>query len=218
MNAPNYISLVRVLLVPVIVVLMLVNSNHLIVINDYHLSVTWLIAGIFFIIASFSDFLDGWLARRNNQVTTFGKFFDSIADKFLTSAVLIVMSYVQILPIWITLILILRDFLMDALRQILASQNVVLAANWYGKWKTASLMLGLTILFFVSYQNFNGNFNGSDFYDQYGLIHQLILVPTYFATFLSVYSAGVYVYLNYHYLLNDSKKNLKESKKNKKKK
>ncbi|MGL5268832.1 MAG: CDP-diacylglycerol--glycerol-3-phosphate 3-phosphatidyltransferase [Spiroplasma sp.] len=219
MNVANSISLVRILLVPIIVILMLVNWNDIvIVINNYHLAISWLIAGIFFIIAALSDFLDGYLARKMNQVTTFGKFFDSIADKFLTSAILIVMSYKQILPIWITLILILRDFLIDALRQILASKHVIMTANWYGKWKAASLMVGLTLLFFINYQSFKGNSSGNGLYDQYGLIHQLILIPTYFAIFLSVYSAGVYFYLNSHYFFNDSKNDLKKTKKNNKKK
>lgn len=204
MNLPNAISLVRIILVPVIIVLMLINWSQALVINNYHLTIAWLIAGVLFIVASLSDFLDGYLARRLNKVTTFGKFFDAIADKFLTSAVLIVMSYVSIVPIWITLVLILRDFLMDALRQILATKNVVLAANWYGKWKTAFQMIGLTILFFVSYQSFNGNASGMGRYDQYGLINQLLLIPMYIATLLSLYSAIVYLAMNYKYLITKS--------------
>lgn len=212
MNLPNTISLIRIILVPIIVVLMLVNWNQTLIINNYHLTIAWLIAGVLFIVAILSDFLDGYLARKLNKVTTFGKFFDSIADKFLTSAVLIVMSYMKIMPIWITLILILRDFLMDALRQILATKNVVLAANWYGKWKTAFQMIGLTILFFVNYQSFKGSASGTGFYDQYGLINQLLLIPIYIATLLSIYSAGVYFYLNYHYfvLKNNHKKMTKK--------
>lgn len=218
MNLPNSISLVRILLIPVILVLMLVNWDQAIVAGDYQIQIAWLLAGIFFIIAAFSDYLDGYLARKLNQVTTFGKFFDSIADKLLTSGVLIVMSYFAIVPIWITLILILRDFLMDALRQILASKQIVLAANWYGKWKTALQMFGLTILFFVSYKNFAGSSSGNDLYDQYGVINQVLLIPMYLATILSIYSAGIYFYLNYHYLLDNSNKTKKAKKPKKMKK
>lgn len=204
MNLPNAISLVRIILVPVIIVLMLINWNQGFVLNNYHLTIAWLIAGVLFIVAALSDFLDGYIARKFNKVTTFGKFFDAIADKFLTNAVLIVMSYVGIMPIWITLVLILRDFLMDALRQILATKNVVLAANWYGKWKTAFQMIGLAILFFVNYQSFNGSVSGTGHYDQYGLINQLLLIPIYIATLLSLYSAIVYLSLNYKYLVTKS--------------
>lgn len=217
MNLPNSISLVRIILIPVILVLMLINWDQAIVSGDYHLQIAWLLAGIFFIVAALSDYLDGYLARKLKQVTTFGKFFDAIADKLLTSSVLIVMSYFEIVPIWITLILILRDFLIDALRQILASKQVILAANWYGKWKAAFQMFGLAILFFIGYKNFNGSASGNDLYDQYGVINQLLLIPLYIATILSLYSAGVYFYLNYPYLLNDQKSfRTKKAKKSKK--
>lgn len=212
MNLPNMISLVRIILVPVIVVLMLINWDQALVTGDYHLTIAWLIAGVLFVVASLSDFLDGYLARKLNKVTTFGKFFDAIADKFLTNAVLIVMSYVGIMPIWITLILILRDFLMDALRQILATKKIVLAANWYGKWKTAFLMIGIAALFFVNYQSFNGSASGSGRYDQYGLINQLILIPTYLATILSLYSAMVYLSTNYKHLMTNSAQKPKSAK------
>ena len=203
MNVPNGISLLRILFVPVIIILMLVNiSNHSIIVNgNYHLSITQLIAGILFIIASVSDFLDGYLARKLNQITIFGKFFDAIADKFLTNSVLIVMSYQAIIPIWITLILVLRDFLIDAVRQILASKQIIMSANWYGKWKAAFQMLGLTILFFVSCKNFNASNADVKMYGQYGLINQLLLIPIYIATLLSIYSAIVYIQLNYKFLL-----------------
>lgn len=202
MNLPNTISLIRVLLVPIIIVLMLVNSSYqVILINNYHLSITWLIVGILFIGASISDFLDGYLARKLNQVTTFGKFFDAIADKFLTNSVLIVMSYQNIIPIWITLILVLRDFLIDAVRQILASKQIIMSANWYGKWKAAFQMIGLTILFFISYQNFSGINGGWNKYDQWGWINQILFIPIYIATILSIYSAIVYISLNYKALL-----------------
>ncbi|MDQ7982782.1 MAG: CDP-diacylglycerol--glycerol-3-phosphate 3-phosphatidyltransferase [Spiroplasma sp.] len=206
MNLPNMISLFRIIFVPIILILMLINWDQAIIINNFHLTIAWLIAGVLFIIAALSDLLDGYLARKQNKVTTFGKFFDSIADKLLTNGVLIAMSYVGVMPIWITLILVLRDFLIDALRQILATKNVVMDANWYGKWKAGIQMLGLTILFFVNYQSFNGSSTGSGCYDQYGLINQLILIPTYLATILSIYSAGVYFSLNYKYLIEKTPK------------
>lgn len=219
MNLPNSISLVRILLIPIILILMLVNWDQAIVSSNYHLQVAWLLAGIFFVVAVLSDYLDGYLARKLKQVTTFGKFFDSIADKLLTNSVLIVMSYYHVVPIWITLILIMRDFLIDALRQILASRQVIMAANWYGKWKAAFQMFGMSLLFFVSYQNFGGSPNGNGTYDQYGYINQIIFIPMYITTILSLYSAGVYFYLNYSHLM-DSQSNkpvkIKKSKKAKK--
>ncbi|MBE4703930.1 CDP-diacylglycerol--glycerol-3-phosphate 3-phosphatidyltransferase [Spiroplasma platyhelix] len=218
MNLPNSISLVRILLIPIILVLMLVNWDQSIISGSYELPVAWLLAGIFFVIAAVSDYIDGYLARKLNQVTTFGKFFDSIADKLLTNSVLIVMSYLEIVPIWLTLILVMRDFLIDALRQILASKQVIMEANWYGKWKAAFQMFGLTLLFFVSYQHFNGSATGNALYDQYGVVNQVVLIPMYLTLALSLYSAGVYFYLNYHYLLSGEAKKSTKVKKTKKSK
>lgn len=219
MNLPNSISLVRILLIPIILILMLVNWDQAIISSNYQLQVAWLLAGIFFVVAVLSDYLDGYLARKLKQVTTFGKFFDSIADKLLTNSVLIVMSYFEIVPIWMTLVLIMRDFLIDALRQILASRQVIMEANWYGKWKAAFQMVGMSILFFVSYKNFGGSTTGNGMYDQYGYINQLIFIPMYLTTILSLYSAGVYFYLNYPHLMdNQSNKPVKVKKSKKAKK
>lgn len=198
MNVPNIISLIRLILVPVIVVLMIIapindNFYHFwtasIDINNYSLPVSWLVAAILFIIAAISDFIDGWWARKFHQVTTFGKFFDSIADKLLINGVLIVMACATIIPIWMAIILVLRDFIIDVVRQILATKGTIMAADKYGKIKAAVQMLGITILFFVNWR-FLGNNN------QYGLINQLVMIPMYVATILSIFSAYHYINLN----------------------
>ncbi|WP_425381641.1 CDP-diacylglycerol--glycerol-3-phosphate 3-phosphatidyltransferase [Spiroplasma endosymbiont of Polydrusus pterygomalis] len=203
---PNIITTIRLILVPIIIILMIIspinndNFYHLstisITINNYTLPVSWLIAAIFFIIATISDFIDGWWARKFNQVTIFGKFFDSIADKLLTNGVLIVMACATIIPIWMAVILVLRDFIIDVVRQILASKGVIMAADKYGKIKAAVEMLGIIILFFINWQFLNGNVNGHDSNDQYGLINQLVMIPMYIATILSIYSAYHYINLN----------------------
>lgn len=205
MNTPNIISLIRLLLVPIIVFLMIIvpitpNFYELwiikIKINNYQLPVSWLIAGILFIIASFSDFIDGWWARKFNQVTTFGKLFDSIADKLLINAVLIVMACATIIPVWMVITLVLRDFIIDVVRQMLAAKGTIMSANNYGRVKAATQMLGLTMLFFVNFQFFDGSATGHNLYDQYGLINQLAMIPMYIATILSIYSAYKYINLN----------------------
>lgn len=206
MNIPNSISLFRLLLVPVIVFLMIiapVNSdsfyhlwNGTINIKNYQLPISWLIAGILFIIASLSDFIDGWWARKFNQVTVFGKFFDSIADKLLTNGVIIVMACATIIPIWMVIILVLRDFIIDVVRQILASKDIIMAADNYGRVKAAVQMMGVAILFFVNFRFLNGSSNGNAINDQYGIINQLLLLPMYISTILSIFSAYNYIHLN----------------------
>ncbi|WDA54566.1 MAG: CDP-diacylglycerol--glycerol-3-phosphate 3-phosphatidyltransferase [Spiroplasma endosymbiont of Drosophila atripex] len=209
MNVPNIISLIRLILVPIIVSLMIIgpidndNFYHLwitsININSYSLPISWLIAAILFIIAAISDFIDGWWARKFNQVTTFGKFFDSIADKLLTNGVLIVMACGTIIPVWMVVILVLRDFIIDVVRQILATKGTVMAADKYGRIKAAVQMLGITILFFINWRFLKGSVNGHSNNDQYGLINQLVMIPMYVATILSIFSA-------YNYISSNSKK------------
>lgn len=205
MNIPNLISLFRLLLVPVIVFLMIIAPvsenfyylwNGAINIENYRLPISWLIAGILFIIASISDFIDGWWARKFNQVTVFGKFFDSIADKLLTNSVIIVMACATIIPIWMTVILVLRDFIIDVVRQILAAKGIIMAADNFGRVKAVVQMIGITILFFVNFRFLNGNISGTSINDQYGIINQLVLLPMYIATILSIFSAYNYIHIN----------------------
>ncbi|AHI53226.1 CDP-diacylglycerol--glycerol-3-phosphate 3-phosphatidyltransferase [Spiroplasma culicicola] len=208
MNWANRITMIRIILIPVIVTLMLLyNFNGAapffnvftaaIEVGNYHLPYTYLIAGILFIIASLTDMLDGYIARKYNQVTTFGKFFDSIADKLLTNGVLVIFAAAGIVPVWMAVVLICRDFLIDVVRQILATATVVMAANQLGRFRAAFEMLGLTILFFVGFRMFDGGlFGGTGTYDEYGWINQVIMIPMYIATVLSILAAINYIWLN----------------------
>ncbi|QEH62226.1 CDP-diacylglycerol-glycerol-3-phosphate 3-phosphatidyltransferase [Spiroplasma chinense] len=215
MNWANRITMVRIMLIPVIVVLMILFSfggnttlfnvfDTTIDFKQYSLPVTYLIAGILFVIACLTDALDGYVARHYNQVTTFGKFFDSIADKLLTNAVLIVFAVAGIIPVWMVVILICRDFIIDVVRQILATETVVMSANKLGKYRAASEMIGMTILFFAGFRMFGGQTNASGFWDEYGIVNQLIMIPMYLTTILSIVSAFNYIYLNRKVLLDTS--------------
>ncbi|AAT76019.1 phosphatidylglycerophosphate synthase [Mesoplasma florum L1] len=186
LNLPNWLTLIRLLLVPVVVMLVISNicdwDKSFIIGTDtstFHITLTMLLAGIVFIVASFTDFLDGYLARKNNQVTEFGKFFDPIADKLLVNATLILFaSSISIIPVWVTLVLILRDIFVDFIRMILSSKNITLSAGIFGKLKTVFQMIGLSILFFFS--SFTLNIEVWQ--------EQLILIPMYIAVAFSLYS------------------------------
>ncbi|AVN64716.1 MULTISPECIES: CDP-diacylglycerol--glycerol-3-phosphate 3-phosphatidyltransferase [Mesoplasma] len=186
LNLPNWLTLIRLLLVPVVVMLVISNicywdKSYIIgtCASTFHITLTMLLAGIVFIVASFTDFLDGYLARKNNQVTEFGKFFDPIADKLLVNATLILFaSSISIIPVWVTLVLILRDIFVDFIRMILSSKNITLSAGIFGKLKTVFQMIGLSILFFFS----------SFTLDIEVWQEQLILIPMYIAVAFSLYS------------------------------
>ncbi|ATZ21907.1 CDP-diacylglycerol--glycerol-3-phosphate 3-phosphatidyltransferase [Mesoplasma tabanidae] len=187
LNLPNILTFIRLLLVPVVIILVMANilkwDKNFIVGNDnssFNITITMLLAGIVFMIASFTDFLDGYLARKNNQVTDFGKFFDPIADKLLVNATLILFaSNIAIIPVWITLILILRDIFVDFIRMILSSKNITLSAGIFGKLKTIFQMIGLSLLFFIS------SYTISDIKIWQ---EQLVLIPMYIAVAFSMYS------------------------------
>lgn len=147
------------------------------------ISLQYIVAGIIFVIASITDFVDGYLARKNNQVTDLGKMLDAIADKILVNSVLIILAYKGMLPIIVPVVTVLRDTFVDAIKMQAASKGKVVAAIKSGKLKTATLMIGTTLAFFYNLPFELIPINVSDF---------LLLI----ATVLSVVSGIQYYLLN----------------------
>jgi CDP-diacylglycerol--glycerol-3-phosphate 3-phosphatidyltransferase len=150
MNLPNKITTFRMICVVIIDFILLFpwkncGINMPLVFN--YISLEYFISAILFLIASFSDFLDGYLARKYNLVTTYGKFMDPIADKLLVDTVVIIMAVKapHLVPPVVAVIMIARDLLVDALRQVAVTKGVVLAANIWGKLKTVIQMVALTL-------------------------------------------------------------------------
>lgn len=137
MNLPNKLTILRVILIPFFVFFMLA---------PYFEGYGNYIAVAIFIIASFTDFLDGYLARRDNLVTNFGKFMDPLADKLLVCAALICLIETGQLPAWIVVIIISREFIISGFRLIASDNGVVIAASYWGKFKTVSQMLMVIVL------------------------------------------------------------------------
>ncbi|MFA6800697.1 MAG: CDP-diacylglycerol--glycerol-3-phosphate 3-phosphatidyltransferase [Acholeplasmataceae bacterium] len=149
MTTANKITIIRFIMIPIMLVVIYVNSLKA-DIGFLGLSIGSFIFAILFVFASLTDFLDGYIARKYNQITTFGKFLDPIADKVL---VLLAMLYLMILdpsrvPLWAVMIVIMREFVVTSIRLIAVDQGKVIAASPYGKIKTASTMLALIILLF----------------------------------------------------------------------
>ena len=139
MNLPNQLTMGRLFLTALFVAVMsipdqLLKSVHLL---DYRITITTL----FFLIASLTDFLDGYIARKLNLVTDFGKLMDPLVDKILTSAVFIILSKEEMIPAWITITIISREFLVTGLRLLASNQGKVLSADSLGKWKTTSQII-----------------------------------------------------------------------------
>ena len=146
MNLPNRLSILRVVLIPIIVAIWIFPYAQMgIQLPVYHIGFVSLplvniIVCALFAIASFTDFLDGYLARKNNQVTTFGKFIDPIADKCLTTTMFIMLAVNGTIPVIPVIIMVWRDIIVDGARMMASGKGVVMSAGILGKIKTMSQM------------------------------------------------------------------------------
>lgn len=170
MNLPNKLTLSRVIMIPFFVAAMMTEfPNHRI------------IAGLLFIAASLTDLLDGYLARRDHLVTTFGKFVDPLADKLLVSAALICFVELGHMPAWTVIIIISREFIISGFRLIASDKGIVIAAGMSGKIKTVCQMVMSVLLIF--------HFPGAVF-------HVLETVFIWASVIMTVESLVVYLYQN----------------------
>ena len=142
MNLPNKLTIFRIILVPIMVIIPFLPLEG----SLFNIPITWLLISLIFIIASITDKLDGYLARSRNEITTFGKFLDPIADKILVLAAMIMLVEASRLPGWIPIIVLFREFLVSGYRLVAVqkSGNVIAASIW-GKLKTVTQMVGLII-------------------------------------------------------------------------
>ena len=153
MNLPNRLTVMRIIMIPVIILIAIFPYSQfgieipLLQIGFVTLSAVNIVMLVLFCVASFTDFLDGYLARKNNLVTTFGKFADPIADKLLVTTMYILFAAQGTIPVVPVLIMVARDTIVDGIRMIASSNGVVMAAGYLGKLKTVVQMLSIiTIL------------------------------------------------------------------------
>ena len=138
MTTASKITLIRVAFIPVFMVLMYLSGGQ---------SNLWMwISLAVFIIASLTDYVDGYIARKYNQVSDFGKFLDPLADKLLTIAAMVMFCEWGSFPAWALMIVLTREFAVTGLRLVAVGKGTVIAAGWSGKVKTASTMIGLCVL------------------------------------------------------------------------
>ena len=144
MNLPNKLTIFRIILVPIMVIIPFFNIQ-----GDYlGIPITMWLVNLIFIIASITDKLDGTIARKNNQITTFGKFLDPIADKILVIAAMTMLVEMAKLPAWIPIIVIAREFIVSGYRLIAVEKGgKVIAASIWGKLKTVTQMLAIILAF-----------------------------------------------------------------------
>lgn len=176
-NLPNTITLVRICLIPVSIGFLWADTPR---------SCYW--ATVFFAIASATDFLDGWVARRWNLITITGKFLDPLADKLIVISALVTLVAFDRVPAWAVIVIVARELAITSLRALAAGEGMVMAAGQEGKWKAALQMVGLVGLM-VHYPH------TVDFgvYRVYFHFHEAGLVFLYLSIFFSILSAGTYI-------------------------
>ncbi len=169
MNIANKLTLLRVVLIPAFIYFLLNQSMT--------------IALIIFAVASFTDFLDGHLARKLNLITNFGKFMDPLADKLLVTSALICFVELGAISSWVVIVIISREFIVSIFRAIAAAEGIVIAASWWGKSKTISQMIMIIVLLL-------GNF-------PFSLVHfPMDTVLIWIATILTIISGYDYIVKN----------------------
>jgi CDP-diacylglycerol--glycerol-3-phosphate 3-phosphatidyltransferase len=172
MNIANRLTILRILLIVPFILILLWKSEKF----SYRL-----IAFVIFAIASLTDFLDGYLARKFNLVTNFGKLMDPLADKILVISSLLIFVELKYVPAWMVIVIITRDFLINGIRSLAASKGKVLPAGMLGKIKTTTQMIAILLIILL----------GANVYNFY-----IMLIPVFF----TIISAVVYIIEGKNYI------------------
>ena len=190
MNLANKLTIFRIILVPLMVIVPFLGING----ELYGIPITYLIMDFIFIIASITDKLDGYIARSRNQVTTFGKFLDPLADKILVLTAMVMLVEMGKLPAWIPVIVLAREFIVSGYRLIAVEKGgKVIAASAWGKLKTVTQMIAI-ILAFVDINSFGDCFKG----ELVGVAFALNLL----VTIMMIVQTIATVFSGYEYLKN----------------
>ncbi len=157
MNLPNKITMSRIVLSLIIIIFLLfpfdaagVSLPKIFVNESIVIDIKYIVAGVLFVVASLTDFVDGHIARKYNMVTDFGKMLDAIADKVLVNAILIILASTGFISAIIPVIIVVRDIVVDTIKMVAGNKGRVVAAIYTGKIKTACMMVGITLTLFYN--------------------------------------------------------------------
>lgn len=220
MNTPTKITVSRIIATIIMGIAFFVvfalnkyDYLHIPMVGHTHINWLYLSMCIFFVIAAFTDMLDGYLARSRNQVTDLGKFLDPVADKLLVNSMLIILCVTYqgfmkpeqyVIPVYCVVLMIARDTVVDCLRFVAAKKNVVIAANIFGKAKTVAQMITIPLVllngFPFSYFDMNWGLKGE---------YRIVAIFVYITTILSLLSGIIYVIQNRHVFKESSRKKIK---------
>lgn len=188
MNLPNKLTIFRMILVPIMVVVPFLGIEG----RFLGIPIQWLIVDLIFVMASLTDKLDGYLARKYNQVTTFGKFLDPLADKILVLAAMVMLVEMAKLPAWIPVIVLAREFMVSGYRLVAVEKGgKVIAASKWGKLKTVTQMIAIVLAFLdlnAFGECFSGGLQGGDL-----ILNVVVTVMMLVQTFATIFSGIDYM-------------------------
>lgn len=193
MNLPNKLTIFRIILVPLMVIVPFLGIGG----EVFGVYSTYWIINLIFIIASYTDHLDGKIARKNNQITTFGKFADPLADKILVLAAMLILVEDGNLPAWIPIIVLFREFVVSGYRLVAVEKGgKVIAANIWGKLKTVTQMIAIILMFI--------NINGTNVFGAFinGNLTGAPLVINILATVIMTISVIATIFSGWEYVKN----------------
>ena len=185
-NLPTKLTFLRLFLALVIIVFLVFPFYRVgfefttFLFHNILIDVRYIICGAIFIVASLTDFLDGYLARKRGEVTDFGKFTDAIADKVLVNSVLIIFAAHGYIPAAVPVIIVVRDIIVDAIRMNVANKGTVQAAGMTGKIKAAALMVGIILTFFYNLPFEIWGLSISKFFLYFGTLMSLVSMAEYY--------------------------------------
>lgn len=186
-NLPTKLTFLRIALALFIILLLVFPFNRVgIDLPEFYfrnitIELKYIISGILFLFASFTDYLDGKIARKRKLVTDFGKFVDAIADKILVNSVLVIFAANGFIPVVIPVVIVVRDIVVDAIRMMVAGRGKVQAAKLSGKIKTACLMIGMTLTFFYNLPFELWGLQISNFFLFFGTIMSIVSMFEYYS-------------------------------------
>ena len=189
MNLANKLTVFRMILVPVFVIIGYLGTFGVITGNVWGIPMALFIMNIVFIVASITDKLDGYIARSRNQVTTFGKFLDPLADKILVLSALVMLVEYGKLPGWIPVVVLAREFIVSGYRMLAVEKGgKVIAASFWGKLKTATTMVAIIVVFFDKFafcSFLNTTMNAGEYV--LNIIRSVLMIVSVVATIFSGY-------------------------------
>ena len=186
-NLPTKLTFLRIILAIVVIVLLIFPFHRIgidfpqYLFKNILIDLKFILAGIVFVLAAVTDYFDGMLARKNNEVTDFGKFVDAIADKVLVNSVLVIFAALGYIPVVIPVIIVVRDIVVDAIRMMSAGKGKVQAAKMSGKIKTACLMIGMVLTFAYNLPFELWGLQISNFFLYFGAIMSLVSMVEYYS-------------------------------------